>query len=362
MTPELIGILAVGATVIGLMLTFRRDARADLAEVRSGHGVAEDLTATHVSGPTERMSRLEGVIEGFFARTGPPRRRLTDPKSRQGRVAPHEVRRAGQTHQARTASTSPPATVHQPLATRPQKVYTIRVNPATRSPMPLASLADLLLLPLLRCLHFPVSGPYPQSPSLLTPLPSLFPISLLTSLPTHSFGPRHPRAEPAPEPVEGRGPSGIQPPGRFQLPRPPLHTERTALFLPYPRAHRPRPFRPIWTGPNTPQNRQKSAPRRLKSFLEKTLTARETPNSPPPKTARSQTPHHSGSASSSLALWERVGVRVFRSKRCPVAPQESAPAGASTPIRRRPTVPNPAHLAATTGDNRMADPLPRRTR
>ena len=218
--------------------------------------------------------------------------------------------------------------------------------------MPVASLA-LLLLPLLQCLHFPVSGPYPQSPfSLLTPLPSLFPISLLTSLPSLLWPPSSPRRA-CPELAEGRGPSGIQPPGRFQLPRPPLHTERTALFLPYPRAHRPGPFRPIWTGPNTPQNRQKSAPRRLKSFLEKTLTARETPNSPPPKTARSQTPHHSGSASSSLALW----VRVFRSKRCP-----AAPAGASTPIRRRPTVPNPAHLAATTGDNRMVAPLPRRTR
>ena len=56
MTPELIGILAVGATVIGLMLTFRRDARADLAELR------KDVQAL-----TERMSRLEGVIEGFFA-------------------------------------------------------------------------------------------------------------------------------------------------------------------------------------------------------------------------------------------------------------------------------------------------------
>ena len=230
--------------------------------------------------------------------------------------------------------------------------------------MPIASLA-LLLSPLLQSLHFPVSGPCPRSPfSLLTPLPSLFPISLLTSLPSLLWPPSSPRSA-CPEPVEGRGPSGIQPPGRFQLPRPPLHTERTALFLPYPRAHRPGPFRPIWTGPNTPQNRQKSAPRRLKSFLEKTLTARETPNSPPPKTARSQTPHHSGSASSSLALWERVGacpgrdpgVRVFRSKRCP-----AAPAGASTPIRRRPTVPNPAHLAATTGDNRMVAPLPRRTR
>ena len=222
--------------------------------------------------------------------------------------------------------------------------------------MPLASLA-LLLLPLLRCLHFPVSGPCPQSPfSLLTPLPSLFPISLLTSLPSLLRPPSSPRSA-CPEPVEGRGPSGIQPPGRFQLPRPPLHTERTALFLPYPRAHRPGPFRPIWTGPNTPQNRQKNAPLHLKSFLEKTFTARETPNSPPPKAARSQTPHHSASASSSLALWERVGVRVFRSKRCP-----AAPAGASTPIRRRPTVANPAHLADTTGDNQVAAQLPRRTR
>ena len=124
---------------------------------------------------------------------------------------------------------------------------------------------------------------------------------------------------------------------------------------------RPRPLHPpkrqFTQVPIAPQTRQKSAPLQLKSFLEKTLTARETPNSPPPKAARSQTPHHSGSASSSLARWERVGVRVFRSKRCP-----AAPAGASTPIRRRPTVPNPAHLAATTGDNRLADPLPGRTR
>ena len=62
-TPELIGILAVGATVIGLMLTFRRDARADLAEVRSD---LADLR-NDVQALTERMSRLEGVIEGFFA-------------------------------------------------------------------------------------------------------------------------------------------------------------------------------------------------------------------------------------------------------------------------------------------------------
>ena len=34
-TPELIGILAVGATVIGLLLTFRRDARADNQALRA---------------------------------------------------------------------------------------------------------------------------------------------------------------------------------------------------------------------------------------------------------------------------------------------------------------------------------------
>ena len=73
MTPGLIGILAVGAAVIGLMLTFRRDARADLAEVRSD---LADLR-NDVQALTERMSRLEGVIEGFFARTGSTRRRLT---------------------------------------------------------------------------------------------------------------------------------------------------------------------------------------------------------------------------------------------------------------------------------------------
>ena len=88
MTPELIGILAVGATMIGLLLALWRDARADtqalrvevrtdnqrlrtevnagLAEVRSGLAdMRKDLQAL-----TERVSRLEGVIEGLFARPG----------------------------------------------------------------------------------------------------------------------------------------------------------------------------------------------------------------------------------------------------------------------------------------------------
>jgi len=110
MTPELIGILAVGATLIGLLVTFRRDARADsqalraefradnqrlreevnagLAEVRADNqrlrtevhadfaqvrgdlaDVRKDVQAltVRVSGLEGRMSHLEGVIEGFVA-------------------------------------------------------------------------------------------------------------------------------------------------------------------------------------------------------------------------------------------------------------------------------------------------------
>ena len=85
MTPELIGILAVGATVIGLLLTFRRDARADSQELRAEvradlAGVRAELTEfrsdladlrTDVQALTERVSRIEGVIEGLFAGRGP---------------------------------------------------------------------------------------------------------------------------------------------------------------------------------------------------------------------------------------------------------------------------------------------------
>ena len=69
MTPELIGILAVGATIIGLLLTFWRDARADIqnlrAEVRAQNlaDLRKDVQAL-----TERVSRLEGVIEGLLVR------------------------------------------------------------------------------------------------------------------------------------------------------------------------------------------------------------------------------------------------------------------------------------------------------
>ena len=81
MTPELIGILAVGATVIGLLLTFRRDARADMATLRTEMRADMQDLRTEVRGDvaalrkdvqalTERLSRLEGAIEGFFAGPG----------------------------------------------------------------------------------------------------------------------------------------------------------------------------------------------------------------------------------------------------------------------------------------------------
>ncbi|MDE2903901.1 MAG: hypothetical protein OXP73_12855 [Chloroflexota bacterium] len=89
MTPELIGIFAVGATLIGLLVTFRRDARADnqalRTEFRAGNqrlraevnaGLAEvrgDLADVRkdVQALTDRVSRLEGIIEGLFAPPGP---------------------------------------------------------------------------------------------------------------------------------------------------------------------------------------------------------------------------------------------------------------------------------------------------
>ena len=106
MTPELIGILAVGATLIGigatmigLLLTFRRDSRADMASFRTEmraematfqtemradmqdfrsevqanfaqvRGELADLRKD-LHALTERVSRLEGIIEDLFGRRG----------------------------------------------------------------------------------------------------------------------------------------------------------------------------------------------------------------------------------------------------------------------------------------------------
>ena len=97
MPPELIGILAVGATIIGLLVTIPRDARTDSnalrAEVRADMEslrteiradmqnlrteVRGDMAAQRndVQALTERMSHVEGAIEGLFAGRGAPDRR-----------------------------------------------------------------------------------------------------------------------------------------------------------------------------------------------------------------------------------------------------------------------------------------------
>ena len=89
MTPELIGILAMGGTLAGLMLALWRDTRADIhalradnhalrAEVRTDiqnlrAEVRTDLAdlRNDVQALTERTSRVEGVIEGLFAARDP---------------------------------------------------------------------------------------------------------------------------------------------------------------------------------------------------------------------------------------------------------------------------------------------------
>ena len=96
-------------------------------------------------------------------------------------------------------------------------------------------------------------------------------------------------AEACAELVEGGGPSGAHHPRRTQHPRRPphplpetsvspttIHRKTTLLSLP------PHPPRQVSTPTSAPpQIRQKSTPRHLKSFLEKTLIAREGPNSAP---------------------------------------------------------------------------------
>ena len=90
MTPELIGILAVGATVIGLMLTFRRDARADLAELRKDVQALTERCLGRTDACLGSKASSKASSPDGIAATTPDR-----PKSRQGRVVAHELRRAG---------------------------------------------------------------------------------------------------------------------------------------------------------------------------------------------------------------------------------------------------------------------------
>lgn len=86
MTPELIAILALGITLIGLLITFRRDARADnqalRAEVRADNqALRAEVHADNqrlrqdIQALAERTARLEGVIQGLIPSRGDPDRR-----------------------------------------------------------------------------------------------------------------------------------------------------------------------------------------------------------------------------------------------------------------------------------------------
>ncbi len=97
----------------------------------------------------------------------------------------------------------------------------------------------------------------------------------------------------------------------------------------------------------TPKTSQKSAPNYLKSFLEETLIAREAPASTPQPAAQPTSPcthprqararqAPPPSAASSLARWERVGVRVFRATR-----PASAPSPQPAPQTRQNSAPPP---------------------
>ena len=62
MSPELIGILAVGAAVIAVVVAVWRDVRTDVPHL-----------TTRVDNLTERIARIEGVVEGVLtSRTQPP--------------------------------------------------------------------------------------------------------------------------------------------------------------------------------------------------------------------------------------------------------------------------------------------------
>ena len=104
MTPELFAILALGITLIGLLITFRRDARADYQALRADnqalraefradnqalraevHADNQALRAEvhadnqrlrqDIQSLAERTARLEGVIQGLIPSRGDPNRR-----------------------------------------------------------------------------------------------------------------------------------------------------------------------------------------------------------------------------------------------------------------------------------------------
>lgn len=61
MSPELIAILAVGATLAGSLIAGQRIARADTKDLRNYiAGVRDEISSLR-----ERMARLEGLLQGL---------------------------------------------------------------------------------------------------------------------------------------------------------------------------------------------------------------------------------------------------------------------------------------------------------
>ena len=65
MTPELIAILAVGATIVGFVVNAQRAARKDIGDLRSEVNGKIDGIRTEIGNLRERMAKLEGLLEGL---------------------------------------------------------------------------------------------------------------------------------------------------------------------------------------------------------------------------------------------------------------------------------------------------------
>ena len=65
MSTELIAILGVGVTIVGVILNGQRSQRADIKDLRTESQAEFKATREEIGGLRERMAHLEGLIEGL---------------------------------------------------------------------------------------------------------------------------------------------------------------------------------------------------------------------------------------------------------------------------------------------------------
>ena len=65
MSTELIAILGVGVTIVGVILNGQRSQRADIKDLRKETQAEFKATRKEIGGLRERMAHLEGLIEGL---------------------------------------------------------------------------------------------------------------------------------------------------------------------------------------------------------------------------------------------------------------------------------------------------------